>query len=190
MTHNNTPVITDSMIRLKLSSVKQAPRTTARAISLSLYCTLGILFSLTQSAAETGVTDCREISDTMLRLQCYESQDPLNNHLTDTVLDERLQQEQSTLDNSFSFTAHRPTYILPLTYMDTPNSAPFSGTDLPLENGTEMDNLEAKFQISFRVPIINNFLIKNSQLWFAYTQLSLWQLYNRDNSSPFRETNH
>lgn len=178
------------MIRSRLSPVKQPAPRSARAIVLALYCSLGTLLPLTQSTAESGVTDCRQITDATQRLQCYESQDPLNSHLTDTILDERLQQEQSTLDNSFSFTAHRPTYILPLSYMDTPNSEPFAGTDIPLENGTEMDKLEAKFQISFRVPIINNFLIKNSQLWFAYTQLSLWQVYNRDNSSPFRETNH
>jgi phospholipase A1 len=178
------------MIRFKLLPTTRLAGKSVRGIRLALCCTLGLILPLTQSLAETQATDCRQINDATQRLQCYESRDPLNNHLTNTVLDERLQQEQSTLDNSFSFTAHRPTYILPLTYMDTPNTEPFSGTDLPLENGTEMDNLEAKFQISFRVPIINNFLIKNSQLWFAYTQLSLWQLYNRDNSSPFRETNH
>jgi phospholipase A1 len=178
------------MIKYKPSSAKQLAINIARIFSHAFYCAFTALLPLTLSAAETQLTDCRQVSDTAQRLQCYESRDPLNNHLTNTVLDERLQQEQSTLDNSFSFTAHRPTYILPLTYMDTPNTEPFSATDVPLENGAEMDNLEAKFQISFRVPIINNFLIKNSQLWFAYTQLSLWQLYNRDNSSPFRETNH
>lgn len=177
------------MSRFKHPLIEQPTDKTGRTIILALCCTFGIMLPLTQSAAETQHTDCRQLSDDMQRLHCYESQYTLANP-TNTVLDERLQQEQSTLDNSFSFTAHRPTYILPLTYMDTPNSEPYSGTNLPLENIAEVDNLEAKFQISFRVPILNDFLIKDSQLWFAYTQLSLWQLYNRDNSSPFRETNH
>lgn len=177
------------MIRFKRVPIERLTDKTDRTIILALCCTIGIMLPLTQSAAETQDTDCHQISDDMQRLHCYENQDRLRSP-TNTVLDERLHQEQSTLDNSFSFTAHRPTYILPLTYMDTANSEPYSGTNLPLENIAEVDNLEAKFQISFRVPILNDFLIKDSQLWFAYTQLSLWQLYNRSDSSPFRETNH
>lgn len=178
------------MINFKRPLIEQLTDKTGRVAILALCGTFCVMLPLTKSLAETQITDCRQINDAMQRLHCYESRDQLNNHPTNTVLDERLQQEQSTLDNSYSFTAHRPTYILPLSYMDTPNSEPYSGTNLPLANGTEMDNLEVKFQISFRVPIINDFLIKNSQLWFAYTQLSLWQLYNRDHSSPFRETDH
>jgi len=54
----------------------------------------------------------------------------------------------------------------------------------------ELKNLEVKFQISFRLPLNRDFFVRNSHLWFAYTQLSLWQLYNHADSSPFRESNY
>lgn len=46
---------------------------------------------------------------------------------------------------------------------------------------------EAKFQLSFKVKVINNFLNSKLNLYFAYTQNSFWQMYNKNQSKPFRD---
>ena len=44
--------------------------------------------------------------------------------------------------------------------------------------------------MSFKIPLADNFLSDKSKLWFAYTQVAFWQLYNFEFSAPFRETNY
>ncbi len=143
--------------------------------------------------AAPSLMSCHSLSDNTERLACYDqlNQQAIENRtalLTDTVLDERLKLESTLHDNSFSLTAHNSTYILPLAYTSNPNSKPYDA--LPGSIDSDFDNLEVKFQISFRVPVNTHFFFKNSHLWFAYTQVSLWQLYDSSNSAPFRETNY
>lgn len=61
---------------------------------------------------------------------------------------------------------HRPMFLLPYTY-----SPAYSGR-----------NAEVVFQISAKQKLFG------TNFYFGYTQQSFWQLYNRQNSSPFRET--
>ena len=99
-------------------------------------------------------------------------------------LDQRLKFESVTEASSFGITAHRPNYILPVTYSN----------DLGSENwqqsfpNSQPRELEVMFQLSFKARIIKG--IMGADLWGAYTQRSWWQLYNDDRSAPFRETNY
>lgn len=52
------------------------------------------------------------------------------------------------------------------------------------------DRLEAQFQISIKTPLYKNFLGSGGTLYGAYTQNSLWQVFDHDHSAPFRETNY
>jgi len=52
------------------------------------------------------------------------------------------------------------------------------------------DNTEGKFQFSFKHEVYGNLFGSGLDMWFAYTQQSFWQLYNTENSSPFRESNY
>lgn len=139
--------------------------------------------------AEPATVRCNDIADNQQRLDCYDQlqSSTSTTSITDTVLDERIKLEGINYDNSFSLIAHNPTYLLPFAYASEPNTSPY--TSITAEE-PDFDNLEVKFQISFRVPINRHFFFRNSDLWFGYTQLSLWQLYNSDNSAPFRETNY
>lgn len=98
--------------------------------------------------------------------------------------------ERSVFSFSGSFVGHRPTYILPFTWVDTPNERPDSPRLGASAYDHSVDNEEAKFQISFKVPLLTGWLDDRTTLWFGYTQQSFWQVYNTDDSAPFRETNY
>jgi|TARA_R110000851_G_scaffold161068_1_gene304571 phospholipase A1 len=105
-----------------------------------------------------------------------------------SLVDERVKGELATSEKPFVITPHKANYLLPVTYQTRTNSLPFENK-YPDED-FNIDNLEAKFQISFKFPIMYNVFGDNGHLFFAYTNQSYWQVYNEDASSPFRETNH
>lgn len=98
--------------------------------------------------------------------------------------------EKAVFSFSGSFVGHRPTYILPFTWVDSPNEAPVSPRLGEARYDHSVDNEEAKYQISFKVPLLTGMLDDRTTLWFGYTQKSFWQVYNTDDSAPFRETNY
>lgn len=101
-----------------------------------------------------------------------------------SAIEDRLRSERATRENSFVLTPHRPNYILPVTYNASVNRAPYGA------EGDQLQSVEVKFQISFKADIASGLFGKNGDLYIAYTQLSMWQAYNSDYSSPFRETNY
>jgi phospholipase A1 len=105
-----------------------------------------------------------------------------------SLVDERVKGELATSEKPFVITPHKANYLLPVTYQTRTNALPFENK-YPDED-FNIDNLEAKFQISFKFPIMYNVFGDNGHLFFAYTNQSYWQVYNEDASSPFRETNH
>jgi len=83
------------------------------------------------------------------------------------------------------FSTYEDTYFLG-TYSDSVNEQLYINageTEL-----SELDDFEIKYQISFSLPMFQ--FNKKSALMASYTQLSLWQIANREASSPFRETNY
>lgn len=88
------------------------------------------------------------------------------------------------------FVPYEPTYILAYTYVDSPNQYPLSPRTGESTFDSRLDNEEAKYQISFRVPLLTGLLDDSTTLWFGYTQKSFWQVFNPDDSAPFRETNY
>lgn len=102
-----------------------------------------------------------------------------------SALDRRIEAERSTRYKPFVLTPHKPNYLLPITYNETPNNASF---DTASEG--ELDYYEVKFQLSVKFSIVDNLFGEQGSIQFAYTNLSFWQAYNRSSSSPFRETVH
>ena len=98
--------------------------------------------------------------------------------------------EEALFSFSGSFLSHRPTYIMPATWVKNPNDTPTSPSQGTTHYDYTVDREEAKYQISFKVPLLTGMLDDRTTLWFGYTQRSFWQVYNREGSAPFRETNY
>ncbi len=83
-------------------------------------------------------------------------------------------------------TFHRPNYALVFSYNTSPNLAPLQQAD-PAKT---LVKPEIAFQLSFKAKLWQDILGQPVDLWVGYTQRSFWQLYNFDDSSPFRETDY
>jgi phospholipase A1 len=96
--------------------------------------------------------------------------------------------DRKTAFDPYVITPHKMTYFLPISYTNDINREAYPDEGDYAEN---LDNAEAKFQVSFKValtsePIFN----EGDSLAFGFTLASWWQLYNADLSRPFRETNY
>ena len=154
-----------------------------------------MVFSNIATAADGN--GCATIEDSVERLECYDREEKLrqltkNVSQTDDVetpLQRRIDNERKLSNiGEFVIVPHRPTYIMPLTYVASINTEPFK--EIYADKIDQFQKYEAKYQISFKVPLWLDIANKDMGLWFGYTQLSLWQLYNAKVSSPFRETNY
>lgn len=104
-----------------------------------------------------------------------------------TNIDQRIQQEQESSENNFSLIPHKPNYLLPFNYNDKIQS--YDVYD-DIVSSDEIQPYEVKFQISFKTPLLTDIANLPLSLFAGYTQVSYWQAYNSDYSSPFRETNY
>ena len=88
---------------------------------------------------------------------------------------------------------YRPTYVMPLFYTFDPNLSPSTPTrpqpDKPFTSN-DTRNTDLKFQLSLKTKVAEDLFNTNADLWFGYTQESHWQVYNEDNSRPFRATDY
>jgi len=87
----------------------------------------------------------------------------------------------------FNFRPHHDTYILLANYSSSSNDAPFENFT---PAGIKSQHTELMYQLSFKMKLIEQAAQTPVDLWFAYTQDSFWQAYNRAASSPFREANY
>lgn len=91
----------------------------------------------------------------------------------------------------FAMRPYRPNYFMPAWYSSNRSAvvrSPSRG-EAQLFDG-DVDKLEAKFQLSFKTKVGENLLGSPADLWFAYSQASHWQVYNKAQSSPFRVTDY
>lgn len=94
--------------------------------------------------------------------------------------------DEESRSRRFVIRPYRPNYVLPLAY----NTSPNQDQSLDVDSNAKAQNTEVKFQISFKVKLWEDIFGKNMDLWFGYTQLAFWQLYNSEFSAPFRETDY
>lgn len=94
---------------------------------------------------------------------------------------------------TFLLTPYKPVYFLVGNYSNNRNQAPKSINptyQVPDSNAANWNDVEFKFQISFKSKIIQGMFWNYGDLWMAYSQTSRWQIYNQTESRPFRETNY
>lgn len=108
-----------------------------------------------------------------------------------SLLDSRWELAKDSKLGVFQLRGYKPLYLLPVFWTSDVNERPDSPN--PRNTVTEplaLDNTEAKFQLSFKTKFAENLFGDNGDLWGAYTQSSRWQVYNGEESRPFRETNY
>jgi phospholipase A1/A2 len=92
---------------------------------------------------------------------------------------------------TFEFSSYRPSYFLPVHWVDSINRTPTSPapgrtvTSLP-----PYKTVESKLQLSFKTKLAQGIGPLDSDLWFAYTQQALWQLWSGNISTPFRSVDY
>jgi phospholipase A1/A2 len=91
---------------------------------------------------------------------------------------------------TFNFTGFRPNFLLPVHATTRINTAPTSPTPGRTGSFQDYQRVEAKMQISLRTKLAQNVLLPGADIWGAFTQQSLWQIYNQAESKPFRSTDY
>ena len=137
--------------------------------------------------AESTVAACVLIEDAAVRLQCYDQAsvpvEPAGAKPAVSIWDEHIVKDAER--ETFTLSTRKPNYFM-YTYQRSPNQLPyeFSG------QSDRLDNSEIKFQLSLQSKLADDLFGRHGDLWFEYTQVAYWQLFNSDVSAPFRETNY
>jgi phospholipase A1 len=108
-------------------------------------------------------------------------------------LTERWELDTTSLRGTFLVTPYKPMYVLPVLWSNNINERPVSGNPDPdylTRKAIDYNNIEAKFQLSFKTKVLQSIFWGHGDLWLAYTQKSHWQIYNSTLSHPFREVNY
>ena len=93
----------------------------------------------------------------------------------------------------FRIQTYKPVYILFANHTNDINEQPTSDNpDNVVPISLPLDDTELKFQISFKTMALRNIFGNRigGDIWIGYSQTSRWQIYNVDQSRPFRETNY
>jgi len=105
-----------------------------------------------------------------------------------TALEKRLEHEKRSGRNLWTIMPHRPNYFLFANHnFSSMHEDPWKEA---AGESAELNETEVKFQISFKFMLWEKLFKKDIDLYFAYTQLSMWQLYNKEISSPFRDSDY
>ncbi|TYT23636.1 phospholipase A [Luteimonas viscosa] len=108
-----------------------------------------------------------------------------------SLLDSRWELARDSKLGLFNFRVYKPVYLMPAFWTSRTNDTPSSANpDNTVTDPIGQDSVETKFQLSFKTKAVENLFGDNGDVWMGYTQSSRWQVYNSEQSRPFRETNY
>lgn len=108
--------------------------------------------------------------------------------ITTGVISNRIISERKTEFNPYVITPHNINYILPALSTNAINKEPYRDSS---NNEDNLKDIEAKFQLSLKVPLNSKSLfIDDDALYLGFTLQAWWQVYANGISKPFRETNY
>jgi phospholipase A1 len=170
-----------------------------------------VLALLASSAmAAEPLVGCAGEADDRLRLACYDNAYKRLKAGSETVSDAQVDAQVATSDsqressvmsktwelgptdkrNTFVVRTYLPNFFLPMHYSSNLNRTPHSPTQPAGAAKSDYSSVEAKLQISLRAKVVEDLLLPGADLWAAYTQRSLWQVWDSVDSAPFRSTDY
>ena len=91
---------------------------------------------------------------------------------------------------TFVVRTYQPNFLLPAHFSGNINKAPSSPTHPDGGTFPQYRKTEAALQLSLRAKLAQDVLLPNADLWFGYTQQSIWQFWNGQDSAPFRSSDY
>lgn len=105
-------------------------------------------------------------------------------------MSERWELDSADKRGTFFISAYKPGYVMPFLWSSSPNRQPQSENSAnSLLAPVNYDPVEAAFQLSFKSKIVQGIFKGYGDIWVAYSQKAIWQVYNGKISRPFREIN-
>ena len=91
---------------------------------------------------------------------------------------------------TFVVRTYQPNFLLPVHYSSNVNKAPSSPTHPDGGTFPQYRQTEAELQLSLRAKVLDDVLLPHASVWLAYSQQSLWQMWNGQDSAPFRSSDY
>lgn len=148
-----------------------------------------LLRAIKTSPETTQIAELKQQCSTVLALE-QEVESEVEKEIIENkgIITERIISESRTQFDPYVITPHKQNYILPVYATNRINNEAY---DDITEFGDNLDDIEAKFQLSLKVPLLSDHLfIEGDALYFGFTLSALWQVYSDKISKPFRETNY
>lgn len=128
----------------------------------------------------------------LFAFNCGFSQTILDKLIIKKTVSQQWELDSVDKKGTFRFVSYKPVYVTFLRWTSKPNSTPMGKDSIytAQPSSEQYNNIEAKFQISFKTKIFESILFGTADLWVGYTQKAHWQIYNKKFSRAFRELNY
>lgn len=165
------------------------------AITVFLLCTSRVGFAsdnLAKCLQEMYETAPGNMTMDEIRLKCSsmteEEKAAASETPEESVVGTRINIDKENVLRPFTIMSHKQNYFLLASY----NSHGYTSDEFGaiLDEDIDLEDIETQFQISIKTPLGVDIFGSGVDFFAGYTVRSFWQMYDRENSRGFRETNH